>query len=1117
MFVHLHNHTEYSLLDGASRIGEFVQLAAQMEMPALAITDHGVLYGALPFYRAAREHGIKPIIGCEVYVAPRGRTMRDPKLDASSYHLVLLATDQTGYKNLLALSSLGFLEGFYYKPRVDKELLAKHSGGLIALSACLGGEIPKRIMAGDLEGAKKAAIEYREIFGRENFFLELQDQGLPEQPRVNAALIQLGQELGLELVATGDTHYLKKGDAEIHDVLLCIQTGKTLADTERMRFETSEFYFKSPHQMQQLFSHVPEALTNTLKIADRCQLELEFGGRHLPRFPLPQGTDAAGFLRQIAHDGALARYGAVEGEVETRLHYELGIIEKMGFCDYFLIVWDFMRFAKEQDIIVGPGRGSAAGSLVAYSLGITQLDPLRWGLLFERFLNPQRVSMPDIDTDFCQERRGEVLDYVVQRYGEDHVAQIITFDTLAAKRAVRDVGRVLDLPARKVDQVAKLIPDQTALADAMTIEEKIQQLAREDPQVQRLLEVAQAIEGFPRNSSTHAAGVVITDEPLLQCTPLQRDGTGPVITQYPMGQLEEIGLLKMDFLGLRNLTVLRRAAELAGGVDLDKIPIDESEVYQMLSRGESMGVFQLESQMFQQLLREVQPRRLEDIIAIVSLGRPGPLAMVPEYVRGKADPQKISYLDPALEPILKETYGVMVYQEQVMRIASTIAGFSLAEADLLRRAMGKKKPQEIAALKERFLEGAREHGLEEKQAEKIFKQIEDFAGYGFNKSHAAAYALVAYQTAYMRHFFPAPYMAALLSSEKSNLKKIVLYMNSCRKMGLEVLPPDINTSGADFTVEGEKIRFGLSAIKNVGLGAVEEIIGARREGPFTSLADLCGRVDLRSVNRRVLESLIYVGACQSLYPNRRALILNLDEAMRYGEAQRRERNSSQGSLFDDFVSPPPMPGIEDFPSSEQLAFEKEYLGIFLSGHPLDKWESLLADYAVPILALDELPDGNRITTVGGIIVAIREITTKKGQRMAYVTVEDLGGTVELVVFPRTFAKCQSYLEVERVVIASGRLERGEGNNSSRILADTVIPTDEGLVQLELPKARGQLASLRQLLERTRGGIPVILELRDRGTRWLLSTDPNLWAEPQLLASRLQEEPALRYSLMEPPG
>lgn len=1118
MFVHLHNHTEYSLLDGASRIGELVELAAQMEMPALAITDHGVLYGALPFYRAAKKHGINPIIGCEVYVAPRSRTMREPKLDASPHHLVLLATNQTGYKNLLALSSLGFLEGFYYKPRVDKELLKQHSQGLIALSACLGGEIPERILAGDLEGARRVAIEYREIFGRENFFLELQDQGLPGQTRVNAALIELGQELELGVVATGDTHYLKEADAKIHDVLLCIQTGKTLADPDRMRFETSEFYLKSPQQMQALFSFVPEAITNTLKIAERCQLELEFGGRHLPRFPLPKGTDATGFLRQLAYDGALTRYGKVEGEVEARLSHELGIIEKMGFCDYFLIVWDFVRFAKEQGIMVGPGRGSAAGSLVAYSLGITQLDPLRWGLLFERFLNPERISMPDIDIDFCYERRGEVLDYVTRRYGEDHVAQIITFGTMAARAAVRDAGRAMDIPYGLVDRVAKLIsPDAKTLADAISMEGRLRELAKEDPQVQNLLEVSAAIEGLPRHASTHAAGVVITDEPLLACVPLQRQGSGPITTQYPMEQLEDIGLLKMDFLGLRTLSVLRRAAELAGGVDLDRIPTDDGEVYAMLSRGETMGVFQLESRMFQQLLREVQPERLEDIIAIVSLGRPGPLAMVPEYVRGKAAPEKISYLDPALEPILKETYGIMVYQEQVMRIASTLAGFSLAEADLLRRAMGKKKPEVIADLKERFLAGAQEHGLQLPRAEKIFSQMEDFAGYGFNKSHAAAYALLSYLTAYMRLHFPAAFMAAQLSSVQNQMEKVALYVNGCRKMGLEVLPPEINTSGADFTVEGEKIRFGLSAVKNVGISAVEEIIAARSSGPFESLADLCSRVDLRSVNKRVLESLISVGACQSLYPNRRALMLNLDEAMRFGEAQRREQNSNQGALFADFISPPPMPGIEDYPASELLAFEKEYLGLFLSGHPLKRWERMLAAYATPILALGEEPDGGWVT-IGGMISAVKEITTKRGQRMAYVTLEDPGGAMELVVFPNTFAKCRSWLESERVVIAGGKLERGEEESSSRILAEEIIPLAEGLIHLQLRRSgRGELAALQNVLARTRGDKPIILELQDRGRRWLLSTDQSYWAEPELVQTQLRDKEAWQYTLVEPSG
>lgn len=1110
-FVHLHNHTEYSLLDGASRIEELVDTAAQMQMPALAITDHGVLYGALPFYRAAKERGIKPIIGCEVYVAPRSRTMRDPKLDANPYHLVLLAANQQGYKNLMALSSLGFLEGFYYKPRVDKELLAKYSEGLIALSACLGGELPELILKGDLEGAKRAALEYREIFGRDNFYLELQDQGLTGQQRVNAALMEIAKELDLDVVATADTHYLNKSDAAIHDVLLCIQTGKTLEDSDRMRFETDEFYLKTPDQMQALFSHVPEAITNTLKIAERCQLELELGGRHLPKFPLPEGVDASGYLRQLAAEGARARYGDIRGEVEERLSHELGIIEQMGYCDYFLIVWDFVRFAKENGIMVGPGRGSAAGSIVSYCLGITQIDPLRWGLYFERFLNPDRVSMPDIDIDFCYERRGEVLDYVTKRYGEDHVAQIITFGTMAARAAVRDAGRAMALPYSLVDRVAKLIPpDAKTLADAVASEGRLKEMAESDPQVEKLLAVSAAIEGLPRHASTHAAGVVITDENLLSCTPLQRQGEGPVTTQYPMEVLESIGLLKMDFLGLRTLTVLQKASQLAGNVNLEKVPIDDPEVYKMLSRGETMGVFQLESQMFQQLLREVQPRCLEDVIATVALGRPGPMAMVPEYVRGKADPEKITYLDPALEPILRDTYGIMVYQEQVMSIASILAGFSLAEADSLRRAMSKKRPEDIAAMKERFVAGAAEKGMPKERAEKIFGQMEDFAGYGFNKSHAASYAYLAYLTAYLRLHYPAAFMAALLSSVQGQLEKVAQYVGGCRKMGLEVLPPDVNSSGADFTVEEGKIRFGLSAVKNVGQGAVEEIVAARKDGKFTSLADFCSRVDLRVVNKRVLESLIKVGAFGSVHPNRRALLLNLDEAIRFGEAARKQRLSKQGALFTEEIAPPPMPGIEDFPQQELLAQEKEYLGLYLSGHPLQRWEKLLAVYTTPIAFLAEQKEGR--VTVGGMISSIKEITTKHGQRMAYVGVEDLGGSVELVVFPQVFDRCRAWLEEQRVVLACGKLEAGEEDSPSRILADELLPVDEGVIQLQLAGKREELVSLQAALREGQGTKPVIIELTGGKTRWLISTDPKWWPQEQKLAGG-----RWKYRVISPSG
>ncbi|HED23501.1 MAG TPA: DNA polymerase III subunit alpha, partial [Firmicutes bacterium] len=903
-FVHLHCHTEFSLLDGAARINDLVERAAANNMPAVAITDHGTMFGVIDFYRAAKKAGIKPIIGCEVYVALRSRLQKEVRRDDSQYHLVLLAENNTGYQNLTRLVSAGFLEGFYYKPRIDRELLEKHHEGLIAMSACLAGEIPTLILQRQPDKAREAAVYYRDLFGPDNFYLELHDHGLPEQKIVNEGLIRISKEENIPLAASNDVHYLNREDAAVHDVLLCIQTGKTVDDEDRMRFEKQEFYFKTAGEMAERFEEYPEALANTVLIAERCNVEKDFSQRHLPEFDLPEGDNPHEYLKKLCYQGLEKRYSDITPEMRERLEYELSVIRQMGFANYFLIVWDLIEYARKAQVIVGPGRGSAAGSLVAYCLGITNIEPLQHSLLFERFLNPERISMPDIDIDFCDDKRDRVLHYVTKKYGQERVAQIITFGTMAARAAVRDVGRAMAIPYAEVDRIAKLIPmePKMTITKALKQSRELQQLYRED-RYRELLDTSLAVEGMPRHASTHAAGVVIAREPLVNYVPLYRTADGAVVTQFPMNTLEDLGLLKMDFLGLKTLSIIgealdniRRRHEME--IKIEEIPLDDPNTYAMLSQGETTGTFQLESAGMRNVLRELIPNKFEDLIAVVALYRPGPMDQIPVFIESKHGHRRIKYAHPVLEPILNETYGVIVYQEQIMEIAARMAGFTLGQADLLRRAIGKKKKEILDQQQELFIQGCTKNGYSEDLAAEIYDLILKFASYGFNKSHAAAYALIAYQTAYLKANYPVEYMAAIMTVYCSNSDKVALYIADCRRMGLEVLPPDINESETHFTVVGnKKIRFGLAAVKNVGLGAIESIIQNRRDKPYASLRDFTSRVDMRLCNRKVLESLIKCGAFDSLGGHRAQYLAAMDDLLMHGQCVQRERENGQISMF----------------------------------------------------------------------------------------------------------------------------------------------------------------------------------------------------------------------------
>ncbi len=1056
-FVHLHLHTQFSLLDGANQIDPLVQQIKAFGQPAVAMTDHGNMFGAIEFYRKAKDAGVKPIIGCEAYMALGSRhAKKDSGLAHNDYyHLILLARNLTGYQNLIKLSSKAYLEGFYYKPRMDKELLKEHHEGLIALSGCLSGEIPYLIGQKDMDGAMAVAGEFQEIFGKEHFYLEVQANGLDHQRIANAGLIEIHKKLNIPMAGTNDCHYLKKEDSHPHELMLCLQTGKTLSDPNRMKFDTDQLYVKSTEEIAPAFAEFPGAVTNTCRIADNCDLELVLNKTHLPQYKVPEGYTRESYVEHLAIEGLKARLKERPSTIlpatyELRLREELMIICSMGFAGYFLIVWDIIKFARSRGIPVGPGRGSAAGSLVAYALRITDLDPLVYSLLFERFLNPERVSLPDIDMDFCMDRRGEVINYVVEKYGNDHVAQIITFGTLGAKAAIRDVGRVLEIPYAEVDRVAKLVPTQLniTLQQALEQEPRLRELVETDPKVNELMGIARSLEGLARHASTHAAGVVISEEPLTNYVPLYKGANDEIVTQYSMGDVEKIGLVKFDFLGLKTLTMIQRAVSLIheGHPDspplvIEQIPFDDPKTFALLSSGKTTGLFQLESTGMRDLLTGLKPDRIEDVIAIIALYRPGPMDLIPDFIKRKQGKIPIAYEVPELEPILKDTYGVIVYQEQVMAIANKVAGFSLGQADILRRAMGKKKPEEMEKLRVQFLEGAKAHTIAEKKAEKLYELIQKFAGYGFNKSHAAAYAVVCYQTGYLKAHYPTEFMAALMTTDMGNADKIVGYFTECRDLGIKVLGPDVNESRKNFAVVDGGIRFGMAAIKNVGEGAVESVIAIRSEtGHFKSFFDFCRRVDLHKVNKRMLEGLIKAGAFDSFGAKRSQLMAVLDRAVEDGAAAQQEREQGQTSIFGgDFfestapteLADPPLPDLPEWDQGQRLKYERELTGFYISAHPLARYEATINALATAsTVGLAELPDGREVKLCG-IITTVKTMLTKKGDRMAYLTLEDLHGVVEVIVFPDLYKAVTDLIAPERVVRLTGTVDRGDKGTKIR--------------------------------------------------------------------------------------
>nr|WP_306817864.1 DNA polymerase III subunit alpha [Blautia coccoides] len=1068
----MHVHTEYSLLDGSNKINEYVARVKELGMDCAAITDHGVMFGCIDFYRAAKAAGIKPILGCEVYVAPGSRFDKEiGREEDRYYHLVLLAENQEGYQNLMKIVSAGFVDGFYYKPRVDLEILEKYHEGIIALSACLAGEVARSITKGFYEESKKAALRYEEIFGKGNFFLELQDHGIPEQHRVNQQLVRMSRETGIELVATNDIHYTYSTDAEAHDILLCVQTGKRLQDEDRMRYEGGQYYVKSVEEMVALFPYAPQALENTHKIAERCNVEIEFGVTKLPKFDVPEGYTAWEYLNKLCFDGLAERYSGDMGELEERLNYELNVIKNMGYVDYFLIVWDFIRYARDHDIIVGPGRGSAAGSLVSYTLGITKLDPIKYNLLFERFLNPERVSMPDIDVDFCFERRQEVIDYVVEKYGKDRVVQIVTFGTMAARGVIRDVGRVMDLPYAQCDLIAKMIPTELNITidKAMKMNPELRNLYESDDTVKKLIDMSKRLEGLPRHTSMHAAGVVISQKPVVEYVPLSRASDGSLVTQFTMTTLEELGLLKMDFLGLRTLTVIQNAAKLVErdkgiALDMDKIGYDDKKVYAMLGAGKTEGVFQLESGGMTSFMKELKPGNLEDVIAGISLYRPGPMDFIPQYIRGKNNPDSITYDCPELEPILDATYGCIVYQEQVMQIVRNLGGYTLGRSDMVRRAMSKKKAAVMEKERKNFVYGNEEEGvpgcinrgISEKVANKIFDDMTDFAKYAFNKSHAAAYAVVAYQTAFLKYYYPVEFMAALMTSVIDNPSKVSEYILSSRRMGIAILPPDINKGESSFSVDGGSIRYGLSAIKSIGKPVIEGLVEERNlRGGFKTLRDFIERMSGRDINKRTIENFIKAGAFDGIPGNRRQKMMVYVQILDAVNQEKKTAMTGQMSLFD-LVSEEEkeayeirMPDVEEYPKEAKLAFEKEVLGVYISGHPLEEYEQRWRNN-ITAVTTDFLPDDetgmprvidNSKVTVGGMITGKTIKYTKTNKVMAFLTVEDLVGTVEIVVFPRDYEKNAQLMEVDDKVFIQGRVS-AEDEKASKLICENIRSFDD---------------------------------------------------------------------------
>ncbi|WP_373244828.1 DNA polymerase III subunit alpha [Lacrimispora indolis] len=1071
-FTHLHVHTEYSLLDGSCKIKELAARAKELGMDSMAVTDHGVMYGVIDFYRAAKEVGIKPIIGCEVYVAPGSRFDRETSNGEDRYyHLVLLAENDTGYHNLMKIVSRGFVDGFYYKPRVDYEVLETYHEGVIALSACLAGEVQRYLARGMYEEACRSARHYEDIFGKGNFFLELQDHGIPTQKTVNQGLMRMSQELSMDLVATNDIHYILAEDAAAHDILLCIQTGKKVSDENRMRYEGGQYYVKSEEEMRALFPYAQEAIDNTHKIAERCNVEIEFGVTKLPKYEVPEGYDSWSYLNKLCQDGMAKRYPNDDGTLQERLSYELGVIHNMGYVDYFLIVWDFIHFARSHDIMVGPGRGSAAGSIVSYCLEITNIDPVRYDLLFERFLNPERVSMPDIDIDFCFERRQEVIDYVVEKYGKDQVVQIVTFGTLAAKGVVRDVGRVLDLPYARCDAIAKMIPGDLGmtLEKALKQSPDLREAYQNDDEVRYLIDMARRLEGLPRHTSMHAAGVVIGQRAMDEFVPLSRASDGTITTQFTMTTLEELGLLKMDFLGLRTLTVIQNAvrqAEENYGVHLvmEEIDYNDKDVLASIGTGKCDGIFQLESSGMKSFMKELRPENLEDIIAGISLYRPGPMDFIPRYLKGKNDKDSITYECPQLEHILGPTYGCIVYQEQVMQIVRDLAGYTMGRSDLVRRAMSKKKAAVMEKERQNFVygnqeenvKGCIENGIDEKTANHIYDEMIDFARYAFNKSHAACYAVVAYQTAYLKYYYPKEFFAALMTSVMDNVGKVSEYILTCRQMGIRILPPDINEGQSGFSVSGDAIRYGLSAIKSIGRNVVDEIIRERQNnGLFTSIDDFVERMGGREVNKRTLENFIKAGAMDSLPGNRRQKTMIAPELLDQKNKDRKNVLEGQLSLFDFAAEEEKqqyqitMPKVPEFPKGELLAFEKETLGIYVSGHPMDEyletWKNSITAKTTDFMVDEEtgravVEDGAR-ATIGGMITARTVKLTKNGQQMAFVTLEDMVGSVEVIVFPRDYENKKQLLNEDAKVFISGRTSIGD-DPAGRLICEQVIPFDE---------------------------------------------------------------------------
>ena len=1136
-FVHLHVHTEYSLLDGACRIDRMFDRLKELGQTAIAITDHGVMYGCVDFYKAAKKAGVKPIIGCEVYVATRSRFDKVNRIDGSN-HLVLLCKNETGYKNLIKLVSAGFIEGFYSKPRVDKELLEQHHEGLVCLSACLAGEIPQALLAGDYEKAKAAALYFNDLFGQGNFYIEIQDHGIDAQQQILPLLIRLARETGIPLVATNDAHYLRKEDSKMQSILICIQTGKTVQDADKLEFETDEFYLKSTEEMYDLFSIAPDACENTVKIAEMCNFDFEFGVTKLPYFEAPDGMDNQVYFEKLCREGLVRRYGdGVTDEMRERLEYEIDVIRRMGYTNYYLIVFDFINYAKQQGIPVGPGRGSGAGSLAAYCVGITNIDPIRYNLLFERFLNPERVSMPDFDVDFCYERRQEVIDYVNEKYGHDHVAQIITFGTMAARAAIRDVGRVLGMPYAQVDSISKMVPMELkmTLNRALEVSPELKAQYEADPQVKELIDTAIKIEGMPRHASTHAAGVVITREAANEYVPLASNDGVPV-TQFTMTTIEELGLLKMDFLGLRTLTVIKNAEEMVRrrepDFSMDNISYDDAATYDMLGRSETEGVFQLESTGMKQVLTGLQPKNLEDIIALISLYRPGPMDSIPTYLRNRHEPDKVRYKTPQLAHILDVTNGCIVYQEQVMQICRELGGFTLGQADLVRRAMSKKKHDVMEKERQHFVTGCAANGISEQAANDIFDDMSSFASYAFNKSHAACYAYVAFQTAYLKCHYPSEFMAALLTSVLDNTDKVIEYTGECQRLGIKVLPPSINVSDGGFTVDGKSIRFGLNATKNVGRNLIAAVVRERKEKPFASLYDFCRRLHGQELNRRAAESLVKCGAFDETGVSRKAMLENVDAIFKSVETDVGRNVEGQLDLFSQLSGESAGTAGEDFhiedhgefPLPELLKMEKEVSGLYLSGHPLDGYRQQIQKIGacrIADLMGEEARryDGKHVNIVCAVIKS-KFMTTRSNTMMAFTNVEDLSGTMEIIVFPKVLADCRSALQDNAVVVINGRVSVKEEENA-KLVAEKITPIEEYSANgaaaprpaQEKPARKGmylkvpsrscpQFAKVENLLSIFEGSLPVYIYFEDQ--KQLTLAPRNLWSmEHELLTCELK--------------